>query len=265
MLSEDVLIEDCIAEGASDAGIYVGQSTRVIVRNCTAEQNVAGIEIENCVQADVYNNVARNNTGGILVFSLPGLTLKNGNQCRVFDNQILENNHDNFAKKGAIVSTVPPGTGLMIMANDQVEVFKNRFDKNEGAQCLIASFLIAQRKYDDDAYDPYPEAISIHDNVFSNGGTKARGEHLQMFTEATKQRLPDIVFDGLINLEKFTDGVLEGDSGLSILNNGQASFVNLDLASVMAGKSPDINMDTSVYSAKLPKVKAVELKTPTAQ
>ena len=261
VLSEDVLIEDCVAEGASDAGIYVGQSTRVIVRNCTAEKNVAGIEIENCIQADVYDNNAKNNTGGILVFSLPGLTIKNGSQCRVYKNQITHNNHPNFAKEGAIVSTVPSGTGLMIMANDQVEVFENNFDKNDGAQCLIVSFLIAQRKYDDKEYDPFPEAISIHDNQFANGGTNAQGEHLKMFTEATQQRLPDIVFDGLVNPKKFADGKLKGDSGLAIYDNGQATFANLDLPSVMAGKSPNISLDSSSYSAKLPSVKAVELKT----
>ena len=43
----NVLIEECVAIGASDAGIYVGQSVDVIVRRSRAEYNVAGIEIEN--------------------------------------------------------------------------------------------------------------------------------------------------------------------------------------------------------------------------
>ena len=38
----NVLIEDSVAIGASDAGIYVGQSNNVIVRNNRAEFNVAG-------------------------------------------------------------------------------------------------------------------------------------------------------------------------------------------------------------------------------
>lgn len=54
-----------MAIGASDAGIYVRQSRDVIVRNSRAEFNVAGIEIENTVNADVYGNTATNNTGGI--------------------------------------------------------------------------------------------------------------------------------------------------------------------------------------------------------
>ena len=65
--SEDVLIDGCVAIGASDAGIYVGQSKNIIVRNSIAQYNVAGIEIENSYYADVYNNLASHNTGGILL------------------------------------------------------------------------------------------------------------------------------------------------------------------------------------------------------
>src|SRR6185436_8691984 len=108
VLSEDVLIEDCVAIGASDAGIYVGQSKNIIVRGSRAERNVAGIEIENSVGADVYGNVATQNTGGILVFNLPDLELKNGHGTRVFKNEVFENNHPNFAPQGNIVASVPP-------------------------------------------------------------------------------------------------------------------------------------------------------------
>ena len=52
--TENVLIEECVAIAASDAGIYVGQSRNIVVRNNLAEYNVAGIEIENSFDADVY-------------------------------------------------------------------------------------------------------------------------------------------------------------------------------------------------------------------
>jgi parallel beta-helix repeat protein len=120
VLCEDVLIEDCRVTDCSDAGVYVGQSKNIIVRRNQAERNVAGIEIENTVGADVYDNVATNNAGGLLVFSLPGLKQKNGSKCRVFNNQIIANNHQNFAKPGNIVATVPPGSGVIIMANNAI-------------------------------------------------------------------------------------------------------------------------------------------------
>ena len=62
--STNILIDNCVAIGASDAGIYVGQSQNIIVKNSRAEFNVAGIEIENSYFADVFNNIATNNTGG---------------------------------------------------------------------------------------------------------------------------------------------------------------------------------------------------------
>ena len=46
------------------------------MRNTEAYFNVAGIEIENSYYADVYDNVAENNTAGILVFDLPDLPNK---------------------------------------------------------------------------------------------------------------------------------------------------------------------------------------------
>ena len=131
VLCTDVLIEDCVVRGASDAGIYVGQSEDSIVRRNSVEQNVAGIEIENCTKADVYENVATDNAGGILVFTMPDLPKKDGRHCRVFKNPVMANNHENFAPKGNIVATVPPGTGIMIMASDQVEVFDNTIEQNQ--------------------------------------------------------------------------------------------------------------------------------------
>ena len=131
MLCTDVLIEDCKVSGASDAGIYVGQSQNIVVRRNTVEKNVAGIEIENSTRADVYENLATDNSGGILVFTMPDLPTKDGRLCRVYHNKVMANNHDNFAPKGNIVATVPPGTGVMIMANDEVEVFDNTIEKNQ--------------------------------------------------------------------------------------------------------------------------------------
>ena len=123
---QNVLIDGCTAIGASDAGIYVGQSKYIIVRNSKAYHNVAGIEIENSSFADVHDNEAWENSGGILVFDLPDLPVKAGTQVRVFRNNIHDNNHPNFAPKGNIVANVPPGTGMLLLASKQSEVFENK-------------------------------------------------------------------------------------------------------------------------------------------
>ena len=150
--SEDVLIDGCVAIGASDAGIYVGQSKNIIVRNSIAQYNVAGIEIENSYYADVYNNLASHNTGGILVFDLPDLPQQGGHHIRVFDNESIDNDTDNFAPEGNIVGEVPRGTGIIIMANSNVEVFNN--------STLNEKFSIYEHKSSFDG-----ELIS---NLFSN-------------------------------------------------------------------------------------------------
>ena len=128
--SKNVLIDSCVAIGASDAGIYVGQSENIIVKNSRAEYNVAGIEIENSYYADVYNNHAENNTGGILVFDLPDIPQQGGHHVRVFKNKSINNNTDNLAPEGNIVGEVPRGTGIIIQANSHVEIFDNDIGDN---------------------------------------------------------------------------------------------------------------------------------------
>ena len=91
---ENVLIDHAVAIGASDAGIYVGQSKNIIVRDSLARANVAGIEIENSTGADVYGNHVYDNTGGILVFDLPNLPVQGGQRTRVFRNNVIGNNQN---------------------------------------------------------------------------------------------------------------------------------------------------------------------------
>jgi len=230
--SSNVLIDGSVAIGASDAGIYVGQSTQIIVRNSRAEYNVAGIEIENSTFADVHNNIAINNTGGILVFDLPNLPVQGGRNTRVFNNQISNNNTGNFAPEGNIVGTVPAGTGLMILANDNIEVFGNDFADNNSANVMIVSYHITGLPIDDENYDPFPEAIHIHNNNFSGGGGQPDSEPLQALQQAIGQAIPDVVWDGTVVPGKAAEEVL-------CLPGAQASFVNLDAMNGFAAPSFD--------------------------
>ena len=95
--STNILIQNSEVIACSDAGVYVGQSDNIVVRNNRVSYNVAGIEIENSTNADVYGNLAWRNTGGVLVFDLPNLPKVGGHSTRVFDNVIVNNNTPNFA------------------------------------------------------------------------------------------------------------------------------------------------------------------------
>lgn len=260
---KNVLIEDCIAIGASDAGIYVGQSEDVIVRNCRAEWNVAGIEIENTLRADVYNNTATNNTGGILVFDLPGLQLTNGGQVRIFGNQVSKNNTKNFAPAGNIVATVPAGTGLMIMATDKVEVFENEINDNQTVGVLVVSFLITERPIKDAKYDPYPQGISIHNNTILRGGERPTGKIASMLAPVVGIPFPQIFYDGIVDSSKLVDGKTPDELSLKISDNGNVTFANgnvaqLNATNLLLGKYK-VDRDLSRYAGKHAPLAKVEL------
>lgn len=187
----NVLIEDSIARGASDAGIYVGQSRNIIVRNNLAELNVAGIEIENSFNADVYGNTATRNTGGVLVFDLPGLPQVGGHSTRIYDNHIVANNTPNFAPAGNIVAGVPAGTGVLIMANRDVHVFDNQIGDNGSANVLISAY---RASFEDPNYNPLPRNIMVRNNEFGNAGFAPAGDLAPLGQAGIV--MPDVLWDG---------------------------------------------------------------------
>lgn len=252
--SKNILIDGAVAIGASDAGIYVGQSTNIIVRNSRAEYNVAGIEIENSTFADVYNNTATNNTGGILIFDLPNLPVQGGRNTRVFQNKVSTNNVDNFAPEGNIVGSVPAGTGIMILANDSIEVFENELSQNQTANILVVSYLINDIPISDPMFDPYPEAIHIHSNTFDGGGSAPDSVPLAALKDATGESIPDIVWDGDKATSEDGLALLEPTEILCISNNSSENFVNLDASNNFQTPSFDI----SPHECELPALSKVE-------
>ena len=218
VLCSDVLIEGCEAMGASDAGIYVGQSNDVIIRHNKAYQNVAGIESENSVNVAIYENEAFDNTGGLLIFDLPGLTMY-GAKVKAFNNKIIDNNRENFAPPGNIVATVPPGTGIMVLATREVDLFNNDILDNRTVGLAVISYdLVAalssenegdsnagsaqqvNMKFENDSnYYAYPVNIRIGENNFENSHTLPSLSHDigKLIFFKFPFRTPDILYDGI--------------------------------------------------------------------
>ncbi len=261
--SKNVLIDGCVAIGASDAGIYVGQCQYIIVRNSTAKFNVAGIEIENCYYADVYDNVAMHNTGGILVFDLPNLPQQGGHHVRVFDNKSINNDTKNFAPEGNIVGYVPTGTGMSIMANSDVEVFNNEFSGNGTVNLSIRGFLpYGDKKAEPDPnYYPYPRNLHIHNNKFGTGGDKPMGERGLLYAEAAGGApIPDIMWDGIKDEAAIASGKVPANANIFIRDNGDADFINLDLSRYMADpKTAKPSRDIKAHKGSLPPLDPVKL------
>jgi parallel beta-helix repeat protein len=254
--SKNVLIEGVTVRGAADAGIYVGQSENIVVRNSRAEFNVAGIEIENSMQADVYKNVATHNTGGILVFDLPNLPVQGGHDIRVFDNDVVDNDTPNFAPPGNMVAIVPKGMGIMVMANRNVHVFGNRLDGNATAHVLIAAY---PNEYEDENYTFVPRGVYVHGNTYGEGGFAPDGEVGKTITDVSGTPVPDVVWDGVTTLTEYVTWVSEED-GVYIDEAEGTSFVNLKMISQILlpwGWWPDTDIEN--YRGSLPEPDPVKL------
>ena len=247
----NVLIEDCEVFGSSDAGVYVGQSKNIIVRKNRVHDNVAGIEIENCVDADVYENVSHDNTGGILIFDNPDLPVKNGMRCRVHNNKIYDNNTENFATKGTSVAEIPAGTGFIIMATNQCDFYANEISNHNTLSGSVICYLTLKKPYKDTMYDPYCGGISIHDNNIRRGTGKVDRSvgFGDLLGALFGDKVPDIVFDGSINpAYRNSDGSIKDDQKICIRNNPNVTFVNLD----MAGGNRHMSMDISKMDCAVP-------------
>ncbi|RXZ66362.1 parallel beta-helix domain-containing protein [Pelagerythrobacter rhizovicinus] len=194
--STNILIDGTEVSGASDAGIYVGQSSKITVRNSVATDNVAGIEIENSRDAIVERNFVSRNTGGILVFDLPNLPVMGGGNVIVRDNLVAANTTPNFAPEGNIVATVPRGTGVMVMANENVWVGQNLLYDNPTAPVMVIAYPLP---FEDPNYNPYPREVTIAWNAVDAGGTEPQLEGAEQLTAAFGGALPPVMWDGLID------------------------------------------------------------------
>ncbi len=169
--SSNVLIERVEVTGVEDAGIYAGQSENVIVRDSVAYGNVIGIELENTLNGEVYDNHVYENSNGMLFVVLPQLTSKISANTRIYDNTVESNNIDNFAPPGAIARIVPPGTGILLIGSDDNTVTNNVIKDNKTAGVAIFS-LTGSGAFNEDELDvgPLAESNYVHGNTYENNG-----------------------------------------------------------------------------------------------
>ncbi len=239
--SANVLVEGSEALNSSDAGFYMGQVTNGIMRNNVARGNVAGFEVENSINCEVYENLAEDNTGGILVFELPGLPMQ-GAGTLVRDNESRANNRANFGEPGSTVGLVPAGTGVFILAANDVEVRDNVIADNRSLGVAVISYdtllaLEGSTDTGDPDYDTLSEDIWIHGNELTNNGTDpgTPGDPIQMllgfitaFTdEPPVEDLEDVVSDGFFPADP-------GPGTLCLGTTDLPTFIDLDVEGVAA-------------------------------
>jgi len=236
--SEGVIIRDCLVQGSRDAGVYVGQSSKILVENNEARGNVAGIEIENSTDAIVRNNWAHDNTAGILVFNLPGLDIGDGKRANVYGNVIENNNVPNFGEPGTVVALLPPGVGVIVIAADDNEIWDNEIRGNESVGVVSIAYIDELfSPPDDPAFDIYDEGNWFHDNTFEANGT-APADLILLITEGAVPS-PDIILGGCTDPDKDA-----GDASLAncVSGQGDATFVSANLCGQgMFEESPAAN------------------------
>lgn len=163
----DVLIERVEVSGAADAGVYAGQCKNVIVRDTIAYDNVLGIEVENSVNAEVYDNHVYNNSFGIFIPLLPNIASKVSYDTKVYNNIVENNNHPNFAPDGFAAALAPPGGGIVILGSDNAQIYGNTITGNQTAG--IAVFATSSFFEEVDVH-PNPENVRIYNNTYADNG-----------------------------------------------------------------------------------------------
>ena len=191
------LIEHNILSGIEDAAIYVGMCDNVDVLHNSVYENVAGIEIENSRHCLVEGNYAYNNTGGILAFITPGLPVKTTYDVIIRNNFVFDNNHENFGAPGSIVSGIPAGTGILVMAADDVIIENNIISGNKNVGIVITDFANGGAKASKDPEsDPNPDRIVLLDNFMINNGYEPVGEIKALMLTQLSTKGPDILAIG---------------------------------------------------------------------
>lgn len=275
----NLLLQNTDSYYASDAGLYVGQCINALVRYNRAEKNVMGLEIENTVNADVYENIVQNNTGGFLAYDLNKNTIVSRN-IRVYKNTIVNNNNPNFASSG-IVKTVPAGVGMILTAVRDIEIYENTFQGNNTTDIAIISGLVSETSN----FSEWPmnnwrvRDIFIHSNFFMGGSgfSVDNGEPSEsdrplgllldlVWKEYNKQRLdagyssapvPEIVFDGvengftILSLTKWFGNKKGNYNAICLKDNNrgrvQPSLLDMNLPALLANSSEPTPQ--SIYEA----------------
>ena len=190
------LIQYNVLSGIEDAAIYVGMSDNIQVDHNEVHGNVAGIEIENSRHAIVEDNMVYDNAGGVLTFVTPWLPIKTTFDVIIRNNFVVNNNHKNFGAVGSIVSGVPSGTGVIVMAAKDVVIENNVIRDNKNAGIIVADHKSFANITVDPESDPYPDRVQVLSNLFSNNGYEPIDDIKALMLASLTKQGPDIVAVG---------------------------------------------------------------------
>lgn len=226
------IIQDCLFNSAINCGLLISESINGVVRFSEFMENSIGVKIVNSSLIDVHSNNIFDNAGGIALMSLPDLSISKSKKIRLFDNIIKNNNFKNRSKIENSSYLIPSGSGIFLLATENVEIFNNSIMDNKTYGVSILSYLITGLTTKDTEYSPYSSSIYIHDNILRGGN---RIPELKNFVGRILfykffRNPPDIVYDGNINPSYLGKYDIQPDfRKVCIIDNNQASFINLNI------------------------------------
>ena len=111
---------------------------------------------------------------------------------------------------------------MCLMANRNVHVFNNTFDKNETAHVMIVSYT---NELKDTECNPLPRDFVIRDNTYGEGGNNPQGR-LAPLAAVIGGKLPAIVWDGVTSYGAKSENVK-----IVIREKPEVGYINLGLGS----------------------------------
>lgn len=229
------LVERNVLTGIEDAAIYIGMCDNVDVRFNEVYGNVAGIEIENSRHALVEYNYAHDNTGGILAFLTPGLPIKTCFDVIIRNNFVYNNNTKNFGAVGSTVSHIPKGTGILIMAADDVTLENNIIMGNDNAGITITDYGYAGVDHaSDPESEPNSDRITLLDNFMSGNGKSPIDEVQALMMTKLSKTGPDIIAVGggvgscIVNASRYTTFGVDKFASCQVSNTSVIKTYMLD-------------------------------------
>jgi hypothetical protein len=116
--------------------------------------------------------------------------------------------------------------------------------------------MITGKPFTDEKYDPFCEAIHVHDNHFAGNGGDPAGELCGLLAMVLGTPLPDILYDGVVDPQKQDGGQLPDALAIHVHNNGGAGFANFAAPALKAaaaepekGTTPAIVRDRKAYAS----------------
>lgn len=170
ILSSNGLIDHNQVSGSDDTGIYVGQSHDIVVKKNHTSDCTIGIDIENSSHIAVRQNTAMENSVGITVHILPGLSVTVTSDVTVSQNTLISNNRPNpVTDPGELISRLPSGFGFINIGGDDVAVRNNIATRNKSGGIAVTQ-LPPDVAALDSRINPFPDNNQIVDNVVLKNG-----------------------------------------------------------------------------------------------